>query len=124
MFEANPLDVEKAKDRERGGGRGRRERRSQGYTVQLRGLPYRASEREIAEWLSEAAEPDDVIITMDRSVFPWHSNMSSVDPIIPPQDQPPQWPGRGNLRLGQGRSEGRGGDAQERPRLQIHRVLL
>ena len=51
-------------------------------------------------------------------------NMSSVDPIIPPQDQPPQWPGRGNLRLGQGRSEGRGGDAQERPGLQIHRVLL
>ena len=67
MFEANGLDVEKAKDRERGGGRGRRERRSQGYTVQLRGLPYRASEREIAEWLSEAAEPDEVIITMDRS---------------------------------------------------------
>ena len=59
--------VEKAKDRERGGGRGRRERRSQGYAVQLRGLPYRATEREIAEWLSEAAEPDDVIITMDRS---------------------------------------------------------
>ena len=67
MFEANPLDVEKAKERERGGGRGRRERRSQGYAVQLRGLPYRATEREIAEWLSEAAEPDDVIITMDRS---------------------------------------------------------
>jgi len=67
VFEANPLDVEKAKD---GGGRGRRERRTQGYVVQLRGLPYRASEREIAEWLSEAAEPDDVIITMDRTNRP------------------------------------------------------
>ena len=65
VFEGNPRDVEKAKDREQGGGR--RERRSQGYTVQLRGLPYRATEREIAEWLGEAAEPDDVIITMDRS---------------------------------------------------------
>ena len=67
VFEGNPRDVEKAKDREQGGVRGRRERRSQGYTVQLRGLPYRATEREIAEWLGEAAEPDDVIITMDRS---------------------------------------------------------
>jgi len=71
VFEANPLDVEKAKDRESGGGwRGRRERRSHGYTVQLRGLPYRATEREIADWLSEAAEPDDVIISMDRSGRP------------------------------------------------------
>ena len=67
VFEANPLDVEKAKDREGGGGRGRRERRSHGYTVQLRGLPYRSTEREIAQWLAEAAEPDEVIITMDRS---------------------------------------------------------
>lgn len=70
VFEANPLDVEKAKDREGGGdggrGGGRRDRRSHGYTVTLRGLPYRATEREIADWLSEAAEPDDVIISMDR----------------------------------------------------------
>ena len=68
VFEANPLDVAQAQERERGGGRGRdrRERRSHGYSVQLRGLPYRASEREIADWLSEAAEPEDVIINMDR----------------------------------------------------------
>ena len=74
MFEANPLDVEKAKDREMGGGgrglggggRDRGRRSSGGYTVQLRGLPYRASEREIADWLSEAADPDEVIIVMDR----------------------------------------------------------
>ena len=64
-FEANPLDVEKAKER-KGAWRGGRERRSHGYTVQLRGLPYRATEREIADWLSEAAEPDDVIISLDR----------------------------------------------------------
>jgi len=72
VFEANPLDVEKAQDRERGGGRGRdkRDRRSQGFTVQLRGLPYRATEREIADWISEAAEPEDVIIGMDRAGRP------------------------------------------------------
>ena len=34
----------------------------------MRGLPYRASEREIADWLSEAADPDEVIIIMDRWV--------------------------------------------------------
>ena len=71
VFEANPLDVEKARDREEGGGRGgggrdRGRRSGGGYTVQLRGLPYRASEREIADWLSEAADPDEVIIIMDR----------------------------------------------------------
>ena len=73
VFEANPLDVEKAKDREDGGGRGGRDRdrgrrSGGGFTVTLRGLPYRASEREIADWLSEAADPEDVIIVMDRSV--------------------------------------------------------
>ena len=40
-----------------------------GHTVQLRGLPYKASEREIADWLSEAADPEDVIIIMDRLVL-------------------------------------------------------
>ena len=74
VFEANPLDVEKAKDREDGGGRGGRDRdrgrrSGGGFTVTLRGLPYRASEREIADWLSEAADPEDVIIVMDRSVI-------------------------------------------------------
>ena len=73
VFEANPLDVEKAKDREEGGGgggggRGRR-MDDGGHTVQLRGLPYKASEREIADWLSEAADPEDVIIIMDRLVL-------------------------------------------------------
>ena len=74
MFEANSLDVGRAKDmmdRGRGFGRGGgsssygRER-TKGYTVQLRGLPYRVTEREIADWLSEAAEPSDVIIIMDK----------------------------------------------------------
>ena len=64
--------MEKAKDREEGGGggggRGRR-MDDGGHTVQLRGLPYKASEREIADWLSEAADPEDVIIIMDRLVL-------------------------------------------------------
>ena len=71
VFEANPLDVERAKDQEEGGGRGgggRDRGRRSGHTVQLRGLPFRASEREIADWLSEAADPDEVIIVMDRLV--------------------------------------------------------
>ena len=68
VFEANPLDVEKAMDKEEGGGGRGGGRRSEGFTVQLRGLPYRATVREIADWLSEAADPDDVIIIMDRSV--------------------------------------------------------
>lgn len=73
VFEANPLDVERAKDQEEGGGRGgggRDRGRRSGHTVQLRGLPFRASEREIADWLSEAADPDEVIIVMDRTGRP------------------------------------------------------
>ena len=74
MFEANTIDVGRAKEAtERGRGFGRnggnsygRVERNRGYTVQLRGLPYKASEREIADWLSEAADPEDVIIIMDR----------------------------------------------------------
>jgi len=74
VFEANRLDVEKAKARtgrswgdSMGFGRRNRDRGgSKGYTVQLRGLPYRATEREIADWLSEAADPVDVIIGIDR----------------------------------------------------------
>ena len=75
VFEANRLDAEKAKDKiSKGGGDsmgfGRRNRDrgggSSGFTVQLRGLPYRTTEREIADWLSEAADPVDVIIGMDR----------------------------------------------------------
>jgi len=70
VFEANPLDVEKAKDREDGGG-GRGGRRTRGgFTVNLRGLPYRASERDITEWLSEAADPEEVVIIMDRTGRP------------------------------------------------------
>ena len=72
MFEANPLDVERAKDREgggaRGGGGGRGGSRAEGFTVNLRGLPYRASTREISDWLSEAADPEEVIINMDRCI--------------------------------------------------------
>ena len=76
VFEANRLDVQKAKDKmDRGDGGsfgyGRRERDRgrdgpRGYTVQLRGLPYKVSEREIADWMSEAGDPIDVIIQMDR----------------------------------------------------------
>ena len=79
VFEANPLDVEKAKDREEGGGGGGRGRRMDdgGHTVQLRGLPYKASEREIADWLSEAADPEDVIIIMDRLVESSSSSLLS-----------------------------------------------
>ena len=51
----------------RGGGGGSYTReRSKGYAVQLRGLPFRVNEREIADWLSEAGEPTDVIIIMDK----------------------------------------------------------
>ena len=74
VFEANRLDVEKAKEKQgRGGGNsmgfGRKDRDragTRGYTVQLRGLPYRVTEREVADWISEAADPIDVIILMDR----------------------------------------------------------
>ena len=63
VFEANALDVEKAKEREGGDdGRGGRGGRSSGYTVQLRGLPFRVSEQEIAEWFSSVADPVDVCI--------------------------------------------------------------
>jgi len=73
VFEANPLDVNRSRDGGgRGGGYGRDERRgrARGYTVTLRGLPYRSSEREIADWLSEAADPLEVIIEMDRTGRP------------------------------------------------------
>ena len=68
VFEANWLDVEQAKNRlERyGNGHGGGRRRDEVYTVQLRGLPYKVTEREISDWLSEAAEPVDIIIEMDR----------------------------------------------------------
>ena len=34
--------------------------------MQLRGLPYRATEREITVWLSEVADPVEVVINMGR----------------------------------------------------------
>ena len=40
--------------------------RSRGYVVKLNGLPFRASEREVEDWLAEAADPVEVIIEMDR----------------------------------------------------------
>jgi len=45
-------------------------RRRRGPTVHLRGLPYRVSEREIADWLTEAADPVEVIINMGRDGRP------------------------------------------------------
>ena len=80
--------MEKAKDREEGGGggggRGRR-MDDGGHTVQLRGLPYKASEREIADWLSEAADPEDVIIIMDRWVcceMVWVNIRAQINPAF------------------------------------------
>ena len=35
------------------------------YMVQLRGLPYRVSAEEVADWLSEAADPISVNILME-----------------------------------------------------------
>jgi len=88
VFEATSRDVERAKmSMERGGGGGssyggydrggygdrdRRSppRRNRGPTVHLRGLPYRATEREIADWLTEAADPVEVIINMGRDGRP------------------------------------------------------
>jgi len=57
------------------GGYGDRDRRSpprrnRGPTVHLRGLPYRSTEREIADWLTEAADPVEVIINMGRDGRP------------------------------------------------------
>ena len=70
VFEANWLDVEQVKNRliRNEGGHGLRGDRWRGkaYTVQMRGLPYKVTEREISDWLSEAAEPVDVIIEQDR----------------------------------------------------------
>jgi len=68
VFEANRLDVGEAKERieKDASGIGRSSRRDRAYTVQLRGLPYKVTENEISDWLSEAAEPVDVIIMMDR----------------------------------------------------------
>ena len=40
--------------------------RPRGYVVKLNGLPFRASEREIEDWLAEAADPLEVVIEMDR----------------------------------------------------------
>ena len=34
--------------------------------MKLNGLPFRASEREIEDWLAEAADPLEVVIEMDR----------------------------------------------------------
>jgi len=44
--------------------------RSRGYVVKLNGLPFRASEREVEDWLAEAADPVEVIIEMDRNGRP------------------------------------------------------
>jgi len=72
VFEANWLDVEQIKNRlnshdsEYGPRLRGDRRRDKAYTVQLRGLPYKVTEREISDWLSEAAEPVDIIIEMDR----------------------------------------------------------
>lgn len=50
--------------------------RPRGYVVKLNGLPFRASEREIEDWLAEAADPLEVVIEMDRL-----ANLRSLVPI-------------------------------------------
>ena len=67
VFEANPLDVASARDRMGGGGRGfgRGSRMKGSFAVQLRGLPYRASEDDIADWCAASANPTDVFIIME-----------------------------------------------------------
>ena len=44
--------------------------------MKLNGLPFRASEREIEDWLAEAADPLEVVIEMDRL-----ANLRSLVPI-------------------------------------------
>ena len=46
--------------------------RSRGYVVKLNGLPFRASEREVEDWLAEAADPVEVIIEMDRLIVTYY----------------------------------------------------
>lgn len=84
VFEASMMDLDRARERQRGarfgerggggggvgGAAGGRWGRPRGFTVQLKGLPYRSTEREIEDWLSEAADPIDVIIEMDSSGRP------------------------------------------------------
>jgi len=92
VFEAGMAEVEKARlETEGGGGRGGGGRggagggragsrgNSKGHIVQLRGLPYKVSERDIADWLAEAADPEDVIIIMDRRGRP----SGEADAIFP-----------------------------------------
>jgi len=61
VFEANSKDVARAKDKEDAG-----KVRRNSFMVNLRGLPYSATERDIVDWLLEAAEPTEVILTEDR----------------------------------------------------------
>lgn len=74
VFEAHPKDVARAKDEEnRGNTSGptaRRRGNTTGSIVTLRGLPYSCTEREISNWLSEAADPIQVDIIMDRTGRP------------------------------------------------------
>jgi len=82
VFETNSSDMERARRQfgaggsgGRGGGDRGRDRdhrggRSRGYVVKLNGLPFRASEREVEDWLAEAADPVEVIIEMDRNGRP------------------------------------------------------
>jgi len=65
VFEANPKDVARAKDKE-----DNVRLRKESYMVNLRGIPYNTSEREIRDWLSEAADPSEIIIPEDRQGRP------------------------------------------------------
>jgi len=65
VFEANGKDVARAKDREMA-----QEALKNGFTVNLRGLPYSATEDDIEEWLKEAADPIEVHIEEERQGRP------------------------------------------------------
>ena len=76
VFEANRLDVANAKRKQEKAagassdfdrrGRDRSRGSSMGYIVNLRGLPFKTTEREVADWLKEVADPIDVIILMEK----------------------------------------------------------
>lgn len=65
VFDANSKDVARAKDKEEN-----EKAKSDAFKVNLRGLPYRTTERDISDWLSEAADPIQVEVTMDRTGRP------------------------------------------------------
>jgi len=65
VFEASSKDVARAKDKAEDG-----KELSKAFKVNLRGLPYSTTEREISDWVSEAAKAMTVELTYDRQGRP------------------------------------------------------